>query len=169
MIISPAAKAETSIFDLFVIPNMSKNNGNRAVAGIERKKSIKNSTLRYILSVIPNNNPVGKPSITAIEIEIVNLTRVDRMSCKNVTSPKRISASFIVRNGSGNNNGSNILSRVTTNQMAINAIGPMIIYFLIDLLSFETPKALYLLLDETVQILTTESFSGKTYDYRLLL
>ena len=43
-------------------PKISRNSGISADDGVERKKSIRNSTLRYARSLLPSNTPSGTPS-----------------------------------------------------------------------------------------------------------
>src|SRR5882724_729969 len=47
-------------------PKISRNNGISAEDGVDRKKSIRNSTLRYARSLLPSSTPSGTPITAAI-------------------------------------------------------------------------------------------------------
>ena len=48
------------------MPKIIRNSGINAEDGVERKKSIKNSTLRYAFSLLPSSTPSGTPITAAI-------------------------------------------------------------------------------------------------------
>ncbi len=61
-----APNAATEILVLSPTPNSTRNSGNIADAGVERKKSTTNSTERYSLSDEPRKMPSGMAMTAAI-------------------------------------------------------------------------------------------------------
>jgi hypothetical protein len=91
-IIKVDENAATAIFELSVIPKISKNKGNMAVAGIERKKSMTNSMLSYSFDEVPNIKPRGKP----IAIASVNAapTRPRVVNMSGMMAPDNINSTI---------------------------------------------------------------------------
>ena len=91
-----------AIFDSSLTPNVSIKSGNSAVAGRERKKSTRNSTLRYIFFELPSKRPAGRPINTEIMKATATLIRVANMSGQNALVVNSEHNFAIVLTGPGN-------------------------------------------------------------------
>ena len=105
-------------------PKISRNSGISADDGVERKKSIRNSTLRYAFSLLPSRTPSGTPTTAAIRNASSVRSTVTAKSVSSGPPARPLKSAPSVATGVGSRIGL-MKPRRTTRSQAMNRIsGP---------------------------------------------
>ncbi|MNY18316.1 hypothetical protein D3C86_1516910 [compost metagenome] len=108
-----------------VTPKIIRNSGISADDGVERKKSTRNSTLRYAFSLLPKSTPSGTPITPAMTKACSVRFRDDRKSHSSGPPARPFTKATMVALGVGNSTGLTSCRRTTRSQMMKSASGPI--------------------------------------------
>src|SRR5258706_976877 len=122
--ISSAPNAAIATLLISDTPKISRNSGISADDGVERKKSIRNSTLRYARSLLPSSTPSGTPMTAAIRNASIVRSRETPKSASNGPPARPVTSVTMVAHGVGNRIGLINPARTTRSQTTNRISGP---------------------------------------------